>query len=232
MHFSMLLKCPEGLSLHVLDHILGGYPLIESLVYFLKTVVRESPPTQEEETPHIVSERDIPIGVDGAVHSRVIALNLSHRVFQNIWNVELWESGVGLAVFFICTSSIGCCQSILRNYAWGQNLIQIVINVDVLWSERRALLLRPLFGLIAHLRSRLSLLLGALAVLALLGPALGACRSILLVFQLLASVDNLFLWRSPRTLSRLIFGRVLRFWDRLLGCTPLWVFDSANFYCS
>jgi hypothetical protein len=84
MHLCMLLKCPEGLSLHVLDHLLGGYSLIESLVCFLKTVVKEGPPAQEEETPHVVSEGDIPIGVDGAVHSRVFALTLSHRVFQDI----------------------------------------------------------------------------------------------------------------------------------------------------
>ena len=84
MHLAMLLKCPEGLSFHVLDHFLGGNSLIESLVCFLKTVVKEGPPTQEEQTPHVVSEGDIPIGVDGSVHSRVIALTLSHRVFQNI----------------------------------------------------------------------------------------------------------------------------------------------------
>ena len=49
MHLAMLLKCPEGLSFHVLDHFLGGNSLIESLVCFLKTVVKEGPPTQEEQ---------------------------------------------------------------------------------------------------------------------------------------------------------------------------------------
>jgi hypothetical protein len=78
----------------------------------------------------------------------------------------------------------------LRNYAWRQNLAQIVINVGVLRPERRALLLRPLFGPIAHLRGRLPLFLAAFAGLAFLGPALGARRPILLVFQLLTSVDN------------------------------------------
>jgi hypothetical protein len=84
MHLSVLLECPEGLPLHVLDHLLGRYPLIESLVYFLQPVIKEGPPTQEEETPHVVCESDISIGVDGTVHSRVIALALYHRIFQEI----------------------------------------------------------------------------------------------------------------------------------------------------
>ena len=81
MHLAMLLECPEGFPLHILDHLLGRNPLIESLVCFFQPVIKEGPPTQEEETPHVVSESDIPIGVDGAVHSRVIALALYHRIF-------------------------------------------------------------------------------------------------------------------------------------------------------
>jgi hypothetical protein len=84
MHLTMLLKCSESLSLNVLDHLLRGYPLIESLICFFKAVVKEGPPTLEEETPHVVSESDIPIGVDGTIHSRVIALTLNHRIFQDI----------------------------------------------------------------------------------------------------------------------------------------------------
>ena len=84
MHLTMLLECPEGLPLHILDHLLGRDPLIESLVYFLQPVVKEGPPTQEEETPHVVSESNVSIGVDGSVHSRIIALTFNHRVFQEI----------------------------------------------------------------------------------------------------------------------------------------------------
>ncbi len=84
MHLAMLLECPEGLPLHVLDHLLGRDPFIESLVYFLQPVVKEGPPTQEEKTSHIVSESNISIGVNGSVHGRIIALTLNHRVFQEI----------------------------------------------------------------------------------------------------------------------------------------------------
>ena len=147
MHLAMLLECSEGLPLHVLDHFLGRYPLIESLVYFFQPVIKEGPPTQEEETPHVVSKCYIPIGIDGSVHSRFIALTLYHWIFQEIWYVELGESGVCLAVFFVGTSSIGCCKCILWNYAWRQNLAQIVINVGILWPEGRAsLLFWYLFG--------------------------------------------------------------------------------------
>jgi hypothetical protein len=78
MHLAILLECSEGLPLHVFDHLLGRYPLIESFVYFLKPVIKEGPPAQEEETPHVVSEGDVTIGIDGSVHSRFIALTLCH----------------------------------------------------------------------------------------------------------------------------------------------------------
>ena len=78
MHLAMLLECPEGLPLHVLDHLLSRYSLIESLVSFFQPVIKEGSPTQEEETPHVVSKSDIPIGVNGAIHCRVIALALYH----------------------------------------------------------------------------------------------------------------------------------------------------------
>ena len=78
MHLAMLLECSEGLPLHVFDHFLGRYPLIKSFIYFFQPVIKEGPPAQEQETPHVVSEGDVTIGIDCSVHSRFIALTLYH----------------------------------------------------------------------------------------------------------------------------------------------------------